>query len=249
MIQMEFKMLVDEALTHCKAYFGDRFLSAYLHGSIEKGDAIAGVSDLDMVIISSEVDAEKDTLWIRRLIEELQENHPEIDEAHIMHMSREQLEEDRFTRFALTYNAALMAGENIAKTLNDQDPEGYLPDKRIAKMRLNFARACLSEAMSGRVPSCTGELPENTYYAARKYARYFVVIEGAYYLMAINQFTSFAKASVLEGLRTHAGMFVQTIDLVETVLSDPIAAGIRHDEFISAICSFTNWMFDQIEAS
>ncbi|MBR5225554.1 MAG: nucleotidyltransferase domain-containing protein, partial [Clostridia bacterium] len=93
MIQHEFSMLVYEAVERSRDALGNRFVAAYLHGSIEKGDAVAGVSDLDMMLISSEEDSAHDIPWITGMIVDLKEKYPVIDEAHIALMTLKQLKD------------------------------------------------------------------------------------------------------------------------------------------------------------
>lgn len=91
-----------------------------------------------------------------------------------------------------------------------------------------------------------GELPENTYYIARKFARYFIVIEGAYWLMSVNKFNSFQKEQVLMDLRENCSEFNYIFDLTEKVLTDPIGAEIPHKEFLMKISPFVLMMFESL---
>ena len=120
------------------------------------------------------------------------------------------------------------------------------PDKSVAKSRLKFARQCFDDALNGKQPACTGELPENTYYIARKFARYFVIIEGAYWLMSINQFNSFEKEQVLMDLRENCSEFNDVLDLTEKILLNPVEAGISHEEFLVKISPFMLMIFESI---
>ena len=73
MIQPEYRNLVDEALQAAREWLGRRFLAAYLHGSVEKGDAVPGVSDLDLAIMVSRSDREADCAWLRELCASLEQ--------------------------------------------------------------------------------------------------------------------------------------------------------------------------------
>ena len=247
MIQQEFRVLVEQAVYKCQEYLSERFLAAYLHGSIEKGDAVARVSDLDLFVIVSHWNADEDDPWLHKLVHELPRQYDVIDEAHITIATIDSLTEDRFARFALKYNAKLIAGEDFAAQIDQTIGEGYLPDKRLAQSRIGFARRCFDEALAGKDPACTGPLPMDTRYAARKLARYFVVIEGAYFLMSRDSFDSFDKERVLTSLRSVTNGFDDALDLVQKVLLDPIAANVSHDELLKHIRPLVLWMFDQIE--
>ena len=119
-------------------------------------------------------------------------------------------------------------------------------DKNIAKTRLKFAKQCFEDALNGKQPASTGELPKNTYYISRKFARYFVIIEGAYRLMSINKFNSFEKGQVLIGLREACPEFNHVLDLTEKVLQNPVEAGITHEEFLEKINPFMSMIFENI---
>lgn len=247
MIQPEFKPVVDEALARCKAYLNVDFLAAYLHGSVNLGDAVAGVSDLDLFVVTKKEPSDADRAWLETLCQALRERYRVIDEAHIALTSEESLRADRFSRFALTFNAALLDGVDVAAKFTKDEPDSYLPDKRIAQMRLGFARQCLCDVLAGKQSASTGPLPENTCYAARKYARYFVVIEGAYFLMSRGRFTSFAPETVLGQLEKEAQEYAEAIALTRRVMTDPLGAGVRHEAFIREAASLVRWMLDQIE--
>ena len=66
-MQKEFCPVVEELEYQCKNYFSERLLAAFLHGSIDKGDAVPGVSDLDYLLIISDLLREDDKLWIRNM--------------------------------------------------------------------------------------------------------------------------------------------------------------------------------------
>ena len=91
------------------------------------------------------------------------------------------------------------------------------------------------------------KIPENTYFAARKYARYFIIIEGAYYLMAVNKFETYKQECVIQAIRTNCVGFTDILDLSLAVLKDPLAAAIKHSDYIISIYPFVKWMFDEIE--
>ena len=93
---------------------------------------------------------------------------------------QKELAKDKFARFALRYNSMLYLGIDIARQLDDNGCERFEPDAAMANGRLAFARHCFEQALSNEQPVCTGEIPEDTFYASRKYARYFVIIEGAW---------------------------------------------------------------------
>lgn len=248
-MQKEFKPLVEDATVLCKNYFAEKLLAMYLHGSIAMGDAIPYVSDLDYYIIVSEEPGYEDKQWLEQMENELQQKHSIVNGIHLSVHSIKDLTEDKFARFVLKYNSTLYFGKDIVKELNDSGCEKFEPNKEIAKGRLTFARQCFGQALNNKQPMCTGEIPVDTYYASRKFARYFVIIEGAYFLMSLNEFESFKKSDVLNKLYKYADGFEKELNMTSEILKNPESAGITHDEFLKCIRSFVEWMFDMIEKS
>ncbi len=248
-MQQEFKPLVEDAEYRCQTYFAERLTAAYLHGSIDKHDAVPGISDLDYFLIVADELQEKDRLWLRETEAALQLRYSMVNGVHLTAHSVEMLKGDSFALFALKYNATLRIGTDIDKLPALSDCEIPLPDKHMARSRLEFAKKCYEDALKQLQPACTGEIPEDTYYAARKYARYFVVIEGAYFLMSQNRFRSFAKEDVLMGLRETCIGYGHFLDMTEAVLQNPIKAGIASEHFLREAQPFMKWIFERIEAS
>lgn len=245
-MQAEFQPLIDEAITRVKEYFGKRFLAAYLHGSLNYGDAIPNISDMDCYIIIENYLNDNDKAWIGNTENNLQNKYPIINGVHLSVHSLDEVKRDAFTRFMLKYNSLLYDGIDVVEIFNTEEFGVINPNRNTAKMRVNFAKKCFDNALNGKHIECMGELPENTYYIARKFARYFIVIEGAYWLMSVNKFNSFQKEQVLMDLRENCSEFNYIFDLTEKVLTDPIGAGITHKEFLIKISPFVLMMFESL---
>lgn len=246
-MQSEFVPIVEEATEECKRYFKDSFCAAYLHGSIALNDAVPYVSDMDYYLVVSDKPSLEDKEYLKKLEARIQNKYPIIDKAHIEIHSVEEVREDRFARFILRYNSIVYSGEDIVKSLEESGCERILPNADTAKSRLTFARQCFSDALSGSQPANMGDIPNDTYYAARKYARYFVIIEGAYFLMASHRFSSFEKETVLKELRNTTEGFENILDITQLVLSEPVKTGIGHNEYLTIIKPFVEYIFDKIE--
>ena len=245
-MQKEFQPLVDDAIMQVKKYFSKRFLAAYLHGSLNYGDAIPNISDMDCYIVIKDDLNNNDKTWISDNENKLQNKYPIINGVHLSTHSAEEVKKDAYTRFILKYNSSLYDGVDIAESFNTEEFGVIKPDKSVAKSRLKFAKQCFDDALNGKQPACTGELPKNTYYIARKFARYFVIIEGAYWLMSINKFISFEKEKVLIDLRENCSEFNDVLDLAEKVLLNPVEAGISHEDFGVKISPFMVMIFEHI---
>lgn len=245
-MQKEYIPLLEEAKEECKNHFKEKLLAFYLHGSIAFNDAVPYISDLDSYIVISGEPTAGDKEFYGRTEGKLQEKYPIINGVHLNIHSREELKEDSFARFILRYNSVLYYGGDIVKALEENGAKRMLPNLETAKGRLSFARQCFSDAIDGKRPANTGSVPENVYYAARKFARYFVIIEGAYFLMAENRFVSFEKETVLKELRNIAPEFKNISDITEKILQDPIEAMIPAEEYLKIIKPLVEYMFDTI---
>ncbi|KPU26340.1 hypothetical protein TR13x_10560 [Caloranaerobacter sp. TR13] len=246
-IQAEYQNVVDEVTRKCSEYFSDRLLSIYVTGSISTNEAIINESDLDYWgFISNEI-TKDDELWLSETEQEIDEKFQIFDGVHINIKSIEYLKEDKFCRFILKYNSILYKGHDVISEIESQGVDSYSPDKTVAKYRLKFARKCLEDALENKCPQCLEKIPKNTYFASRKFARYFVLVEGAYFLMAKGKFESFKQEIVVKQLKENSIGFDEILDLSLKIITEPEATKINHQEFIRMIQPFTEWMFDEIE--
>jgi len=249
MIQEGFQIVIDETVQKYTEYFQSRLCAIYISGSIHANEAIPGESDLDCwVFIANDLD-DSDKSWIAKTEVEIDSRHEIIDGVHINVKSINQLRNDKFTRFALKYNATLCYGHDIISEIEALGAATYEPNMEIAKERLPFARKCLEDAMSNKCPQCIDKIPNNTYLAARKYARYFILVEGVYYLMAKNKFETYKQDRVIQQLKLSCIEFNDILDLSLAVLENPLTATIKHDEYIAKIYPFVKWLFAEIEKS
>ena len=249
MIQKEFVPLVEDSIACCCKYFGSRIIAVYLHGSICSGDAIPGISDLDSYIVINDNLTNTDKDFLQDLEWNLQKKYTIVDGVHLSVHTMDELKSDKFTRFILIHNSTLYKGTDIVRTIDSNCKDRYKADKQTAKLRLSFARKCFEDALNGKEPACTGEIPVNTYYAARKFARYFIIIEGAYFLMSLNQFRSFKKECVLSQLKKDLNEYDKVLTLTEKVINNPIETGIKHDDYLKMIQPVVDIMFERIEKS
>jgi len=248
-MQAEFSPLLETTISLCTEYFGNRLLSFYLHGSIYRGDAVLGISDLDTYLIIGDTLDNDDTQWLKVVEDKLNNQFCDlISEVHLNVHPCNEVREDKFSRFVLKYGSELVYGRDVVTELNNSGIDVLSPCVQLAKSRLAFAKSCFESALKGERPACTGEIPENTYYAARMFSRYFVVIEGAYYLMTKGMFVSFNKEDVLKGLYVKFPQYSDTLDVVNRVLIDAPKVGITHKELLNIISPLVYDMFEQIES-
>ncbi len=247
MIQEGFQKVVEETTRKCLEHFSNRLLAVYVTGSISVSEAIMGESDLDYWGFITDELSDSDKNWITKTEAEIDGQFDVIDGAHINIRSIEALKKDKFTRFALRHNSILYFGGDVVSQLDASGCDAYAPNKWLAKERLPFARKCLHDATQNRCPECIDKLPENNCLAARKFARYFILVEGAYFLMARGVFESFKQEEVIKRLKENSVGFDDVLDLSLAVLREPLATGGAHGDFIIRVRPFVEWMFDEIE--
>lgn len=246
-LQNPFMQLSYAAVSTCVDILGDTLLAFYLHGSALHGDAIVGVSDLDCCLIVAHALDNRQTAALIDTERSLQARYPVASEVHLNVYTIDALQQDSFARFLLRHNAAILYGKNVVDILEAQ---GYItprPDAQLAKSRLPFARDCFRDACIGKQPACTGKLPDNPYLQTRKFARYFVVLEGAYWLMTQGIFTTFDKTTVLRDLKKHLPEFCDVFTQTERILQNPLQTTMPPKQFLSHIRPFVERIFSDIE--
>ncbi|MCG8482947.1 MAG: hypothetical protein MJA31_06525 [Clostridia bacterium] len=246
-IQAEYKTVVDEVTRRCSDYFADRLQSIYVTGSIINNEAIINESDLDYWGFIADDVTNDDKAWLLETEKDIADKFQILNGVHINIKSFEYLKKDKFCRFMLKYNSLRYKGHDLISEIESQGTEAYLPDKTIAKYRLKFAKKCLEDALKNKCPQCLEEIPKNTYFAARKFARYFVLVEGVYFLMAKGKFESYKQELVLKQLRENSTGFESILDLTLRILKNPEEANVTHRDFIQSVYPFTKWMFNEIE--
>ncbi len=247
-MQNEFRPLLDNVATLCQEYFGSRLIGGYLHGSILYGDAIPGVSDLDYMLVLT-AHANADQAWLRETARALEEQYPIADEVHLTPITIDELRSQSFARFALTHNATLHIGQDALAILAADGVSIPVPDAAFAKGRLDFARHCFQQALGNKTPDCTGPLPTESCYVLRKFARYFVIIEGAYYLMTKGKFRSFRSTDVLPSLMACFPQHQDALQLTQMILDDPKISHLLPAEYLRRIKAFVTEMFSSIEST
>lgn len=246
-IQDGYRELVATADRWCADRFGDRLAATYLAGSVAVGEAWPGASDLDCFVFLRGEPTAADKVWRRRAEKRLEARFSICPNVHLTTSGVERLEQEAFWRFILRYNATRIRGVNLIAELGRRGIRTTRPSRKLARGRLPFVKACLDAAMAGqRVPSL-GKLPSDPFLATRKLARDFVIVEGAYVLMARGAFVSFKQEDVLKGLRRVSRRWAGLVRTAEEILRDPHKAGVRPEVFLDMAEPFVNWAIERID--
>ncbi|MGV9242584.1 nucleotidyltransferase domain-containing protein [Streptomyces sp. NPDC003710] len=148
-----FRPVVTAARERLPVVFGARMTSAYLYGSIPRGTARVGRSDLDLLVALSEEPTEEDRESARDLGETLDGEFPQIDGVGTLLFSRARLVSDLET-YDLGWFVACLCTPLLGEDLADGLPR-YRPDSRLARetngdlaLHLPRWRSRISEAIT-----------------------------------------------------------------------------------------------------
>ena len=246
-IQEGYRELVSVADKWCADRFGDRLAATYLAGSVAVGEAWPGASDLDWWVFLRDELTRADRAWRARAEKRLETRFPIAPDVHLSVFSVERLKRETFWRFILRYNSLRIRGRNLVAELGRACARTPRPSRKLARSRLPFVRMCLDEALAGRPVPALGSLPSDFFLATRKLARNFVIVEGAYVLMAKGEFVSFRQEAVLQGVRRISRRWGNLTKMTEAILQDPHGAAVRPDEFMKEAGPFVNWAIGEID--
>lgn len=126
-----FQPVVAAARERIPELFGTRLHSAYLYGSIPRGTARVGRSDLDLLIVLREEPADEDRADGRALDEALDKEFPQIDGGGTLLTDRARVLSD-LERHDLGWFVACLCTPLLGEDLGERLPR-YRPDSLLAR--------------------------------------------------------------------------------------------------------------------
>ncbi|MFC1735033.1 RNA polymerase sigma factor [Candidatus Hydrogenedentota bacterium] len=242
----DFNPALAKALELCAARFGDDLEAVYLTGSIAAGEALVDASDVNWFMFLGRDVEENDTGWCREQERKLKEQFPNAQSYVLCLFSLDRLRKESFWRFILRYNSVLLHGKDILSVLEEEGLETPRPTKELAQNRLWFAEECIESAVQGKLTTKLFVLPVNPFWATRKLARYFVVVEGAYVLMAEGKFSTFHERDVMGKLKRSYSQWADLFATTEAVVKDPVKANILPQVFVEQVAPFVRWAIEHV---
>lgn len=113
----KWKEVVAGAVEACKRHLGDKLHSVYLRGSVARGKAIDGVSDVDIIVVLSIGPRELGMLdldWTKREEDILRENYPFQTRVEFRFLSRDEVP---FTdRFIIQTQSVCIYGNDLSQS-------------------------------------------------------------------------------------------------------------------------------------
>ena len=246
-VQREFQPAIEEALALCSARFGGRLRATYLSGSVAFGEAWPGASDVDWFMFMDSEPREDDLAWCEDQARSLTETHAAVGKFTLNLHSIKRLEREAIWRFILRYNSVRLTGPDLLAELEERDLETPAPTKDLAQSRAAWMERLTDATEQGRFSEAAFPLPDNSFLATRKLARWLVLVEGAHVLMADGAFVSFRQPDVLRQLRSCYPTWEDLWAKTTMILRDPFAAGIAPDGFIPEAVAFLRWGISRIK--
>ncbi|MEW2396379.1 nucleotidyltransferase domain-containing protein [Streptomyces sp. NPDC046862] len=149
-----FRPVVATARDRILDTFGARLHSAYLYGSIPRGTARVGRSDLDLLLALHQEPADADRAAARALDEALDKEFPQINGSGTLLVSRTQVLSD-LERYDLGWFVACLCTPLLGEDLAEFLPR-YRPDSLLAR-ETNGDLALYLERWRRRIEEVTGD--------------------------------------------------------------------------------------------
>lgn len=134
-IQPKWRSAVDMITEACKNSLGDKLHSVYVRGSVAKGEAIDGVSDIDAIVLIAASEDEVDQGWYDNVRRECMRNFPFVSDVEIKVILAEGVGQK--DQFMLKTQAACVYGQDITERLPRMKPgreavnHAFVLDKKI----------------------------------------------------------------------------------------------------------------------
>jgi len=256
-VQQEYRHAVDDAVKLCRDRFKDGLLAAYWGGSAAFDEGCPPESDVSLFAFTASEPAEGDASWAADARAKLGGRHPISKHHRLILFSVSLLRtENWLMKFILRYNAVRVDGRDLLAEFESEGITIQRPSPQVAKGRIPWVRQCVDGLEGGvlpdvlfkeMMPSDLSEIPPDNFHATRKLARNFVVLEGAYVLMAAGRFRTFRQRDVLSDLRGFYAQWNDFLDRTERILAGPHAAGISPLRFAKDALPFAKWSVQQME--
>ncbi len=207
--QPEFTAPIERVIGELRRRFSGSLIAYYVGGSVARGEALPYHSDVDSFAILGAEPTADDRAWKGSIEEAVRRDHPQVKDYHINLWSRYFMRNETLL-FIFRYNAHLAFGRDVVTECERQGDRIPSPNGAWAKKRIGWMEKCFdglvrndfpAELYGGAIPSVISAEHANDFYISRKLARNYMLLDGAYYLMAKNAFKTFAISDVMPNLQ------------------------------------------------
>jgi predicted nucleotidyltransferase len=233
------RRLVDEY----RAHFGDRLVATYVWGSVHRGEAVPGVSDLDLFHFITDAMRPTDQEWRLRLRQELDGDELALGGITRPHPVDILLADPSPALFRLRYDATLVWGRDLTAGLVLPTP-----DRGWAVMQFQSPRA-LTRYAAGLEPENKTDfrLPDDPSLRLRKLAR-LGVLGGACRLMALGRFCSYRGREVLPTLEALFPQWGPFLSETEALYIHPVVPSAEQiTDYLSKLVVWMDWVGAQLQ--
>ncbi len=117
-IQSQWKPVIEKTVDAYKEHYGSALVSVYVRGSVAKGEAIDGISDLDTIAVVDLGEKSISTNWEKVFSDEMVSSYPFVEKVEIMAETPEQaIDTSRATHILLKTQAVCVYGQDIAQNI------------------------------------------------------------------------------------------------------------------------------------
>jgi len=118
-IQDKWEPVIEDTISAYKNHFGKALVAVYIRGSVAKGKAIDGVSDLDNIAIVNIEESEINLDWRHNFIDTMKIKYPFIDDVEIVVVTLKELKTDHNTRMFLKTQGLNVYGQDLTTEIPD----------------------------------------------------------------------------------------------------------------------------------
>ncbi|MEM7427665.1 MAG: nucleotidyltransferase domain-containing protein [Pseudomonadota bacterium] len=180
-----FEAAVDEAVSACRNNLGPNLHSVYLRGSIPRGLALPGISDMDIIALASAPTDSEDQAWIQTTEREIFGRHPQLTGVQIEFAAADDARDTGFVHempFVLKTQSVCLFGEDLTSVLPT-----YTPDAAVANIDIVQIDADITEARNNvRAP---GEDRTHVKYWSSRIAKNMIRTGFSLIMLRENRFT------------------------------------------------------------
>lgn len=266
-----FRSIIDRIVTESTAHYGDRIAAVYIHGSVHRGEAVRGLSDVDITVFIQDERRDEDVAWRIATNDRLQAELPEFGWHWVPPATSTAVFSDfrrafhgggpsdtsftvlrgRAWTHLLRDDATLVFGTDLARDL-PETPNDLSWARAKFELPRNTVRHAAGLPCVPNTPEAEAELrqwplPKGEKMRLRKLAR-LGVLGGAYLLMAQNRFVSYKGGDVLPVLQEELPEWKAFLTATEALYVVPGDA-LSHDlsEYLPRLVAWMDWAADRLE--